>query len=320
LRYARTDDIKSILEDLMDKAAGESVTTSGKLNAVVITARPAKMRMLARILRSVDTPPAQVMVEAKIIELKSGSGDTTTPSSMGINWKLVSQNNPHDFVQQLTQESFNYGATSMGLYGQAQLLEGNLNAYLSALEKAIGYDLLASPTVTALNHEEAEILIGSKYGYKTTTTTQTGTSETVNFLDVGTKLKFTPHINDQEFIIMDIYPAVSEGSVVNGLPQENTTETRNRVLVKDGQSIIIGGLTKTYHDQVEYGIPILMHLPIIGAFFRRTQVKSEKREIMIIITPKIVTAKALELMSEKTKKMEKKQNQEAGAHGLIHFH
>jgi type II secretory pathway component GspD/PulD (secretin) len=170
----------------------------------------------------------------------------------------------------------------------------------------IGYDLIASPWITALNHQEASILIGSKYGYKSTITTTTGTLEKVEFLEVGTKLRFTPHINQDGYIRMDIYPSISEGSVINSLPQESTTETKNTVLVKDGQTIVIGGLTKNYTNQIEVGTPILSNIPFLGMLFRRTELVQEKRDIMVLITPYILTPEFLEKMNAEKKIMEEK--------------
>ncbi|MFH1541680.1 MAG: type II and III secretion system protein, partial [bacterium] len=241
----------------------------------------------------------QVQVEAKIIELKQGAGDSVDANQLGVSWKYRNPNDSNDSIQNFTTQSPTLGATAVGLY--AQMLGGNVDAYLQALEKVTAYELVAAPWITALNHEEAEILIGQKLGYKTSLTTQTGTLQEIQFLEVGTKLKFIPHINEDGYIIMDVYPAISEGSVVGDVPQEDTTETKNRVLVKDGQPIVIGGLTKNYTRQVETGVPILSSIPLLGILFKNTEIINEKREIMIIITPHIVTPAFLEEMSARAK-------------------
>ncbi len=300
LKYASAKDLSETIAQIL--AEGEGVAVNEKLNTVFVRASEANQNRLAKLIKQLDQPPLQVQVEAKIIELKAGSGDTNNPSALGASWRYSNKQGSNDYIQQLTTETLTSAASSLGLY--AQLLSGNVEAYLSALEKTIGYDLVASPWITALNHEEAEILIGSKYGYKTLLVTQTGTMQEIQFLEVGTKLKFTPHINEDGYIIMDIYPSVSEGSVTNDLPQENTTETKNKVLVKDGQSIVIGGLTKNYNQQVEIGVPILCHIPLLGTLFRRTELKSEKREIMVIITPHIVTPAFLEEMAKRAKELD----------------
>jgi type IV pilus assembly protein PilQ len=316
LKYVKAADVKDMLINILEPGLGEGISFSSGLSSITVQAKPKKLRIIAKMIEEIDVPPAQVQVEAKIIEIKSGSGDTADPSVMGVNWKIKNTRDENDYAQLLTTDTLTSGDTSLGLY--AQLLSGNVDVYLSALEKSIGYDLVASPWITALNHEEAEILIGSKYGYKTSIVTETSTVQEVNFLEVGTKLKFTPHINEDGYIRMTIYPSISEGSVINELPQENTTETKNEVLVKDGQTIVIGGLTKNYNNQIEIGVPILSHLPFLGILFRRTELKSEKRDIMVLITPHIVTPEFLNQMAERKDLLEKRQKQEAEKAKLIH--
>lgn len=315
LKYLRASDMVNTVKGLL--AEGESVTLNEAINTLIVRADQKSIDRLSKIIDKLDGPPLQVQVEAKIIEVKSGSGDTTNASAVGANWKLKNTRDANDYAQQLTTGTLTIGATSLGLY--AQLLSGNVDAYLSALEKSIGYDLVASPWITALNHKTAEILIGEKHGYKQTIVTATVALEEVKFLEVGTKLKFTPHITEDGYIVMEIYPSVSEGQIVSGLPRENTTETKNEVLIKDGQTIVIGGLTKNYNNQIEIGVPILSHIPILGNMFRRTELVSEKREIMVLITPHIVTPKFLQEMAEKAKEFEERQGQKSKEQSkLIH--
>lgn len=301
LKYANAKDVKTMVAEVL--AEGEGVSVNEKLNLVVVRASSKTIRNIAKIIGQIDIAPLQVHVEAKIIELKSANGDATNPTELGASWKVNSANSASDYVQFLATDTITLAASSMGMY--AQILSGNYNAYLQAIEKKIGYDLIASPWVTALNHEKAEILIGSKLGYKNSIISQTSTAQEVAFLEVGTKLSFTPHINTDGYIIMDIYPSVSEGTVTDDVPTENTTETKNKVLVKDGQSIVIGGLTKNYNTTTEIGIPLLMNIPFVGNLFKRTQIQSEKRDLMVLITPHIITPEFLEKMSKKAKDLEK---------------
>jgi len=300
LKYISARDMVNTLNSLISE--GENISVNEILNSFVLRASDKTIERISKVVSDMDKPPLQVQVEAKIIELKSGIGDVNNPSYLGASWKYKNANDPRDYAQNYTTDTITLGATSVGFY--AQLLSGNIDLYLQALEKTIGYDLVASPWVTAINHEPAEILIGSKYGYKTSIISQTSTVQEIQFLEVGTKLKFTPHISEDGFIIMEVYPAISEGHVKNDLPQEDTTETKNKVLVKDTQTIVIGGLTKSYDRQVETGLPILSHIPFLGNLFKRTDLIKEKRDVMILITPKIVTPAILTEMVEKARLLE----------------
>jgi type II secretory pathway component GspD/PulD (secretin) len=144
-------------------------------------------------------------------------------------------------------------------------------------------------------------------GYKTKTITSSGMIESVEFLDVGTKLKITPQIKSDGTMIMDIHPEVSEGSIVNELPQKNSTETTTRLLVKDGQTIIIGGLIKDVSTETKKGVPIISDIPFLGVPFRKTSIDIQKREIIILISPHVVDASQIAQMQEPIQKMESRQ-------------
>lgn len=302
LNYASAKEVANMITPLMGD--GESSAANEKLNMLVVRASAGTISWLSKVIQKVDQPPLQVMVKAKIIEIKSGHGDTNNSEKLGVNWQYTRPENANDYAKQMLTTSLTSESSSLGLY--AQLLSGNVEAYLSALQKVVGYDLVAEPWITALNHEEAEILIGSKYGYKTSVITQTSTVQEVQYLEVGTKLKFTPHVSDDGYIRMTVAPSISEGQVVNELPQENTTETKNQVLVKDGQTIVIGGLTKNYNSEIEYGVPILANIPLLGNLFKRTEMVSEKRDIMVLITPYIITPEFLTMMSGRAGNLESK--------------
>ena len=304
-RFLSASSIKENINDIL--AEGEGASSNEKTNCLVVRASDETLKRIGQIVAQLDKPPLQVQVEAKIIQLQSGHGDNTQTSQVGANWKVTKAGNPNDYAQMYTSDIFTSiitaAAQPLGVYAQA--LSGNVEAYLTAVDRTLGYDLLASPWITALNNEPSSILIGSKYGYMTAVISQTQTVQQINYLEVGTKLTFTPRISEDGYVMMDIYPSVSEGQVVGGLPSEDTTETHNKVLVKDGQSIVIGGLTKTYNRQVETGTPILKDIPWIGSIFRKTELRTEKRDLMVIITPHIVTPEFLEDMSQKAKEFEK---------------
>lgn len=300
LQHITASEIVAAVGKFLDSTAKESIAAYPEENSVLIQADLSKMTDLHLLIRTLDQPAKQVLVSAKILELKQGIGDADTPSSYGLSF--TGGDSPSGNYAKLSNPSI--GPNGTGFY--AQLFYDNVSAYLSALEKTVGFNVIASPWVTAINHRESELLIGSKFGYKTVTVTTTGTLEEVKFLEVGIKLRFTPHISEDGFIRMHIAPAISDGSVNNNLPQENTTETRNEVLVKDGQTIMIGGLKKNYDQEVFVGLPLLSSLPFIGNWFGRTEIRQESRDIMILITPHIVTPEVLADMQARSSALETK--------------
>ena len=311
LANAKPSDLQTTLTAILP--AGSVVTADDSYNALVIQTTSDYLPRLENLIKELDVPPVQVMVEARIIQITNGNtGD------MGVNVKYTSGSDHNDVAQTTGLAGKPTDADAKGLYAHVLSIfsTASLEAYLSALSTYTGYNVVATPSITTLNNKEATILIGSKLGYKTSIVSQTSTTQVINFLSVGTQLILTPNVTKNGFIRMKVYPKVSEGTVVGDLPNENTTETRNEVMVKDGQTFVIGGLTKTKDTQNDYGVPILMDTPFIGSLFRKTVTGKEKTDLMVFVTPHIVTPEFLETMNKPIEEIQ--QRSEGQKARLIH--
>ena len=132
------------------------------------------------------------------------------------------------------------------------------------------------------------------------TTTQTSSLQSVKFLDTGTQLNLTPHISKNGKILMEIHPAISEGTIDDlGLPSSRTTEVTTSVLAEHGDTIFIGGLIRQVKQKTRRKIPFIGSIPLIGTFFGRTEDKVVKNEIIVIITPYIVSPEEQMIKQEK---------------------
>ncbi|MCX5751902.1 MAG: hypothetical protein NT099_09650 [Candidatus Saganbacteria bacterium] len=298
IQYIEAKQLKETLSSLLGE--GDTVSVHEASNSIVVRTAATNLERVARVISDLDTPPIQVLIEAKIIELNAGDN-----ANLGLDVKGIDSNNPNNFVMTKGLSGRSTDTSPQGLY--AQVITGNAEAYLSALETRDDFDLVSSPQITTVNHREASLLIGAKYGYRTSTTTQTVTVQQVNYLEVGTKLILTPHISDDGYILMDLKPSLSDGSVQNDLPQETTTETENRVLVKDGQTIILAGLIRERDETKDTGVPYLMSIPILGGFFRQTQTSKAKREVLVFVTPHIITPEFLASMKNQTNNFTKRE-------------
>jgi type IV pilus assembly protein PilQ len=312
LEYASATEVKGALDLLAE--AGDSISVNDSYNALIVKTSTKNISRIEKAIRDLDIPPLQVMVEAKIIEVKYGDD-----GKLGLDLKVSSTQDKNDVIQTKNFAERPVadpvtGTTPFGFY--AQVISGNVEAYLSSLLTKTNYNLVASPRIATINHKEASILIGSKIGYRTAVITTTGTVYQVSFLTTGTSLTITPHVGEEGYIRMKIAPKVSEGTVVQDQPLENTTETKNEVLVKDGQTVVIGGLTKNAETQTDYGIPILMDIPIIGGIFRKSVILNEKRELLVFVTPHILTPAYLEKMSNESKGVIEKEKKQGAS--LIH--
>ncbi len=291
LQFANAEELNTTIKPILSQ--GDSSSVNKSYNQVIVKAGSRRMRMIENTIKKMDVPQKQVVVEAHIVEIKKGDD-----GGIGVDLYGQRRADPNDNVQTLNFAGRNTDQNALGLY--AQIISGNYQGYLSSLMIATTYNIVASPRITTINHKEATILIGEKLGYQTSTTTTTGTTTEIKFLETGTKLVLTPHVSDNGYIRMEIAPKVSEGTVdrTTGVPNESTTETKNEVLVKDGQTIVIGGLIKKKELLTETGIPILMHIPFIGMAFKRNVVSNENRELIVFIKPTILSPESLQTMQE----------------------
>lgn len=163
--------------------------------------------------------------------------------------------------------------------------------------------ILSNPKISIVNNQEAKIHVGERQAYVTSTTTtgqSTSTvSEEVTFVDVGIQLSVTPMINDDGYVTMKIKPEIS--SVVsfldtpsgNKIPIIDTSMSETTVMVKDGSTIVIGGLRREDKTKSAEEFPFLSKIPILSFFFKQQVKKTERTELLVMITPHIITGDIL---------------------------
>jgi type IV pilus assembly protein PilQ len=256
---------------------------------IVVYDYPENLEKVAEVLKSVDIRPKQVLIESTIL-----SARLTEETQFGIDWNLFSgtlvTNYPANLVggSGTPIETFGFAdATAPGL--TAGFSSNNVQAIITALEEITDVTILANPKVLAVNKQEGFVQIGQKLGYVDQTSQNlTSTTQSVAFLETGTVLTFRPYIGDDGYIRMDILPKDSSGVVANSLPQETLTMVKTNIMVKDGETIVIGGL---FRDSVTTGrsqVPILGDIPFVGALFRGTDDKTERQEVIVLLTPHII--------------------------------
>ncbi len=283
-------------------AGGSSGGTGGGLSAsgggddlaghdmIVIFDYPENIEKAEKLIREVDLKPKQVLIEATIMAARLNE-DTR----FGIDWNLLG-GFAVDMVPAflpgegtpIQQTGFAAPPGSPGL--TAGVSSDNLQAIVTALETITDTTLLANPKILAVNKQEGAVLIGRKIGYiNATTQTQTSTTQSVDFLETGTRLAFRPYIGNDGYIRMDIYPKDSDGVLKqNDIPDETTTELRTNVIVKDGETVVIGGLFRDNIITSREQIPLLGNLPLIGVLFRGTTDTVQREEVIILLTPHII--------------------------------
>ncbi|MFH0739048.1 MAG: secretin N-terminal domain-containing protein, partial [Candidatus Omnitrophota bacterium] len=172
--------------------------------------------------------------------------------------------------------------------------------YLETLGKS---QILSNPKIVVVNNQEAKIHIGERQAYVTTTTTtgqsSSTISEEVQFVDVGIQLAITPNINDDGYITMKIKPEISSVSSTlitptdNKIPIIDTSMTETTVMIKDGTTLMIGGLRKEEKTTVSEQVPFLGQIPFLGNMFKSATYKTDRIELLVMLTPHIITGNEL---------------------------
>ncbi len=307
LQYAKAEEIQPILSSRLDAKKTGIVSLDKRDNQIIITAFPERMKEAEEIIKGMDKKTKQVLLEAKILKVV-----LSDKFAMGVDWSKVLSGISKGSVTLAETYPFPISSTlfpsvSSNFFkiagGAATGGAGNYSVILKALQEFGETRNLSSPSIAVTNGQEAKITVGTSQAYVTTTiatgSTTSSTAAQVTFLDVGVVLTVTPTINDEGFVTMKIKPEVSSvdstltykiaADVDNTVPIVARTTAETNVMVKDGTTIIIGGLRKDEKIKTVVKMPLLGDIPFLGALFRKTQDSLEKDEIVVFITPHIIS-------------------------------
>ncbi|MFH1504403.1 MAG: secretin N-terminal domain-containing protein [Candidatus Omnitrophota bacterium] len=295
LNYIKVEDLESKLVDILTEGIGALKIDSAS-SKVIVTDYPKKLQEIEEIIKAFDEKPLQVLIDAKIVEI--------TPSKnfySGISWDYWIQK----YFKMTGVFNLPYSTTTdritIGTNGSTASEKGEYRGMLDFLQTFGEAKVLSTPRVLALNNQEAKILVGTKEAYITSTTSAVGDNtvraQSVNFVDVGVKLYVTPTINKEKYITLKIRPEVSTSerasitsdNVITQIPIVTTSEAETSLIVKNGVSIFLAGLRRINRDKQRKQVPILGDIPVLGYFFRSNEDEWAKNELVIILTPYIVS-------------------------------
>jgi len=298
LDYAKAESIKAKLEAMLSKNIG-SINFDDRTNKLIVKDTPEKMEDIRKVVEAFDEKTKEVMIEANIIQIT-----LSDKYSYGIDWADVLQWSDVRLTGDTDLSTGLTGTTPNTL--TVATIGGTYTTVLSLFDAFGETNVLSRPRITVANKEEAKILVGAKEAYVTSevTTTSGGTYHTtdhVQFVDVGVSLSVTPEINRAGYVKMKIKPEVSsadatktvtlqnpDGSTRTIVPYVSTSEADTTVLVRDGTTIIIGGLMKDTIVDYKEKVPFLGDIPILGKLFSTTGKTKEKTELVILLTPHII--------------------------------
>ena len=287
-----------------DVKAGGNSMAGGEI--VLVQDYEQVLKTVDHIIAQIDVQPVQVLIEAVIVSIKLEKGN-----ELGVNFALLDGagralgvfgdgaaiNAAAGFLPASVLAAGNTGLLKgTPLSGSAEAIPGlkfgfvdkSTTGFIRALETLGETKVLACPRLLVLNKQRAEIHLGDRLGYATTTQTQTSTIQKVEFQDIGTQLRLRPFVSSDGMVRMEIRPERSSGKVDNaGIPQVNAAQVTTNVMVPDGATIVIGGLIESEVIHAWAGFPFLSRLPLIGNLFRETIDDTTKNELVVILTPHI---------------------------------
>ncbi|MBI4683147.1 MAG: type II secretion system secretin GspD [Nitrospirae bacterium] len=287
------------------------IITFEPTNSLVILAPGGIFREIEKTIKKIDTYPREVLIEAVVAQVTISNSD-----EFGIQWSVldtVTRNNKYakGDVTELIQNTASSVVTekptlSAGSAGGLSYFFFNPNkftALVRALASSGKVDILSSPRLLVRDQEEASIEVGSEIPTATSSTTSSTTSDltsqSIQYKTVGIKLKIKPTINEERTVVLDLEQEVSSqgedvkvGTEGTTYPSFNATKAKTSIVVPDRQGIVIGGIMQEEKKKNYSGIPLLSSIPILGHLFRYQTDSVTKKELVIIITPSVVTNKA----------------------------
>jgi type IV pilus assembly protein PilQ len=335
LKNISVNDIKDSLASLLS-AHGKLILDENS-NSIMVTDDEDHIRLVEKFINNVDVKGKQVFIEAKFLETTVGNVE-----NLGIEWNIVASatgaKRPHTFPFRKTGDKSFYPdvGTEEGFSsktGWPVLTEGydtgdsdttttfwtlgtldfsETQAVLRALLTDSNTKIISNPQVAAINNQKAEISISTEYPlptYEINSDTGELTVSGYEYKDIGIVLNVTPLITEDDYITMDIEPEVGtitdsvEGGVVD-LPIISSKKASTKVTIKDGQTIVIGGLISEDDSNTIKKVPLLGSVPLLGQLFTYKSKSNEKRELLIFVTPHIISPEG-ERKAEKKEKQRK---------------
>lgn len=282
LHYANADEVKKALEKMLTERGDIDVDV--RTNSILINDVPERVGMISDMAQRLDSETPQVEINARLVDL-----DTRASRELGFNWSVSNFMSPDNNLAGDLAIS-NPVQNPAGSLKVATVQDwGELMMKVEALEASNRARLISNPVITTTDNREASILVGQKIPL--IVSDEAGNAIT-QLTTIGILLRVTPHINKDNNVTLDIHNEVSDLSsqaTVQGGVIINTSESDTRVLVEDGQTAVIGGLIRKVESKLESGIPVLKDVPLLGALFKHTTDVKVNRELVVFVTPKIVT-------------------------------
>ena len=331
LNYLTADDASVFVTPLLSQAGSISVSSEPKAgiqpsvsdagensfsyaDTLIIRDYQENVDEIVAVINELDIRPKQVLIEATVLEAQ-----LEEDNAFGVDFSILVDMSLSDFVRPLNvvDQLIGTGAGQIGeglqstvgntLAGDSGfkfgVLEDDFAIFLRALDRVTDTTVVANPKLLVLNRQRADLLVGAKLGYLSTTATETATTQTVDFLEVGTQLSVRPFVSSDDFIRLELKPSISDGTTtaVEGvvIPNETTEEMTTNVLVRNGQTVVMGGLFKEDTTVTRNQVPGLGDLPLAGPAFKGYDDETSRSEVLFLIKSTVMKDDVLYELGER---------------------
>jgi general secretion pathway protein D len=317
-KHATAEELAKVLQDLPTQAGGapkgkqQPSVVAGKVrisadkatNSLIIMADKEDYNVLEDVIVKLDIPRSMVYIESLIMEV-----DMATSLNIGIDWAAFGEGSiggretvigggfRNGFV---TPDELLQGGLTVGLLTEPVEIAGvtvsNISAIINAVKTDDDFRILSTPQILTTDNEEARISVGENRPYQTRSTTDQsgGTFESFEYRDVGKTLKITPHVTEDRLVRMQINLEVTEVDQAATLTTSSTLPVTLKrtvdttVIVKDQQTVVIGGLIDDSSRQNESKVPVLGDMPLLGWLFKKQSNNTDKTNLYVFLTPRVI--------------------------------
>lgn len=276
-----SDDVVKAVESLLSERGKAS--SDARSNSIIIQEVPDNLKNVMAYIEELDKPSKQIKISARLLEISN-----STIEELGLQWMIQGTYTTESGRSYPQTGSVNALRTTdhAGQYTVSAMQHGwSADAIVEAIVRDNKGRIIAHPEITTIDNKEARIQMGQKIPVKQFD--ESG-NVVIKFEEVGTILKVTPHLTAENQILMELAPERSTYEFDPNGVIINTSNATTNVIVSNGQTAVIGGLTTEDEVESEIGVPVLKDIPLLGRLFKYTNKRVESRDLVIFVTPTIV--------------------------------
>ena len=270
---------------------GPRLIADERNDAMLILATAQEYRMIEATLQRLDIPPLQVLIEATIAEVTLNDA-----LKFGLRWFFDASG--RDDTQNITFSDLETGGVSATFPGFSYLFEGDsARVALNALNEITDVTVVSSPQIMVLDNQTARLQVGDQVPVPVQQAVSTldpnaPIVNSIQFQDTGVILEVTPHVNASGLVVLDVRQEVSDvvATTSSGIdaPTIKQRAINSTVAVQTGETIALGGLIRDSNTGTNVGVPVLMHIPLLGNLFKTHSIRNERTELLVLLTPQVV--------------------------------